>query len=104
MRRVCKAPSLDRHGPMHAPARLAEISEERKAGETPPPEAVRTFLRWFRAERRGRKIVAHIRSVLSALAIETEPDFEAAYIDSLIGFVSPKHAVTARKTLAAEAV
>jgi CBS domain-containing protein len=43
---------------------------------------VRDFLRHFGAERRGAVKVQAIRAVLDSLGLETDPDFETAWIDS----------------------
>lgn len=45
---------------------------------------VRDLLRMFRAERRGPNKVNDIRSALNELGLETEPDFESAWIDRRI--------------------
>jgi CBS domain-containing protein len=47
---------------------------------------VREFLSWFGAYRRGYWIVRQIRDALQEAGLETEPDFESAYIDSPIQF------------------
>jgi len=68
--------------------RLKDISESLKAGNSPNPVSTRTFLSWFSAQRRGYWIVRDIRAQLKELEIKTVPDFESAYIDGLIGFVT----------------
>jgi hypothetical protein len=40
-----------------------------------------TFLRHFGAERRGAVKVQAIRNILNSLDLETDPDFETAWID-----------------------
>ena len=75
---------------MKVPDRLSEIAEQLANGQSPPPETVRTFIRWFGAYRRGNWIVREIRNVLKKLNIETKPDFNSAYIDSKITFVRSK--------------
>jgi hypothetical protein len=66
--------------------KLENISNQLKNGVAPPREYVRSFLRWFGAERRGYRIVQYIRRVLKEYGIVTTPDFEYAYIDASIGF------------------
>ena len=66
--------------------KLQDISDQLKKGVAPPRERVRAFLRWFVAERRGYRVVRHIRSSLTKYGITTIPDFEYAYIDGSIGF------------------
>lgn len=72
------------------PTRLNEIAEQVKNGETPQKETVRTLLAWFGAQRRGFYIVYDIRDALKKLGLQTSPDFEFAYIDSLVEFI-PAH-------------
>ena len=66
--------------------RLGEVAEGLKAGSTSPPETVRTLLSWFDAKRRGYWVVQTIREALDTAGLTTEPDFEAAYIDSPVVF------------------
>jgi hypothetical protein len=47
---------------------------------------VREFLSWFGAQRRGYWIVTGIREALSKAKLQTDPDFQSAYIDSPITF------------------
>jgi hypothetical protein len=58
-----------------------------KNGVNPQSETVRAFLLWFYAERRGYRVVNHIRSALAQYRVSTSPDFEDAYIDGYITFV-----------------
>ncbi len=51
-----------------------------------PSVTVRELLKRFNAQRRGIHVVNKIRSALSAYQLETIPDFEGEYIDSLIAF------------------
>jgi len=67
--------------------KLKAISAQLKQGVVPPKESVRSFLRWFYAERRGYNVVVSIRQELKKHGIATSPDFEVQYIDHLIGFV-----------------
>jgi len=68
--------------------KLKAISAQLKKGVVPPKESVRSFLRWFGAERRVPNHVSRIRQDLKKHVIATKPDFEIQYIDGLIGFVS----------------
>jgi len=73
---------------------LQQIHDQIKKGVVPPPQTVRSFLLWFGAERRGYNIVRRIRSTLESLDLDTDPEFEYAYIDGSITFV-PAGAKTA---------
>lgn len=64
--------------------RLLELAERLKRGEPPEMLTVRDFLSWFSAQRRGYWIVLSIRGALKKAGLVTQPDFEAAYIDSTI--------------------
>lgn len=68
--------------------RLAEIAEQLNQGNQPPPETVRTLLKWFGAQRRGYYISEIIDKALTQRGIKTQPDFRYAYIDSPVAFVS----------------
>lgn len=67
--------------------KLKSIAAQLKQGVVPPRESVRSFLRWFYAERRGYHVVSQIRRELERHGVATSPDFESHYIDGLIGFV-----------------
>lgn len=69
---------------MSASDRLRGIAASIKDGGEERQVSVRTFLAWFGAQRRGYWIVKGIRETLTECGLETEPDFEAAYIDSQI--------------------
>lgn len=69
------------------PEQLQEAAEQLKKGRQPKENTVRELLAWFDAERRAKNIVQRIREALAELSIETEPDFESAYIDSSISFI-----------------
>jgi CBS domain-containing protein len=59
---------------------------------------VSTLLTWFGAERRLPATIEKIRDAFAKLKIESEPDFEFAYLDAAIKFVrldSVKHPVEA---------
>lgn len=72
---------------LSAPHQLEGMAEKIRNGVVPPTKTVRTFLGWFEAERRGYVIVSNIRSTLEQVGLETDPDFEYAYIDGHISFV-----------------
>jgi len=72
---------------MAIPEELREIVEKVNAGKRPSVK-VRRFLSWFEAERRGYKIVRSIRRSLKRVKLTTIPDFEGAFIDSRISFVT----------------
>jgi len=65
--------------------KLTSISEAVERGES-PRETVRTILSWFDAQRRGYFVVSTIRATLEKAGLTTEPDFESAFIDSLVTF------------------
>lgn len=67
--------------------KLKAISAQLKQGVVPPKESVRSFLRWFYAERRGYNVVLSIRRELKKHGVATSPDFEFQYIDGYIRFV-----------------
>ena len=73
---------------MKIPERLKEIAEQLESGNWPSPETVRTFIGWFGVQRRGYEIVRDIRKTLDGLGIQTKPDFNSAFIDSRITFVT----------------
>jgi hypothetical protein len=62
------------------------LAEQLRAGKDVPSPTVREFLAWFDAQRRGYAIVERIRQALSNANLQTDPDFESAYIDSPIRF------------------
>lgn len=65
-------------------SKLKTIAESLRSGGDEPTMTVRTFLSWFGAQRRGYWIVAGIREELTRTGVTTDPDFESAYIDSVI--------------------
>lgn len=71
---------------MEKRASLTEIKERLDKGEQVSQVSVREFLSWFGAQRRGVWVTSKIRDALDEAGIQTDPDFESAYIDSLIGF------------------
>lgn len=66
--------------------RLNEIANDLREGKEPTTVTVREFLSWFSSQRRGYWIVKWIRDFLEKASLCTEPDFESAYIDSVISF------------------
>jgi CBS domain-containing protein len=69
---------------------LEPIAQMLRKGGTPAPITVRQLLSWAGAQRRGYWIVRYIRTKLAENELETAPDFESAYIDSLINFALSK--------------
>jgi CBS domain-containing protein len=66
--------------------KLADISQRLLNRSEVEPVTVREFLSWFGAQRRGSFIVFRIRFELEKAGLTTFPDFESAYLDSLIRF------------------
>jgi hypothetical protein len=66
---------------------LKSISAELRKGNAASSVTVREFLSWFGAERRGYWLVASIRDRLKEYGLQTQPDFESAFIDSPIQFL-----------------
>jgi CBS domain-containing protein len=71
--------------PVQIPPQLKQIADDNGADRT---VSVRTMLSWFGAERRGYWKVKDIRKALNKLKLRTVPDFEQAWIDAQITFVS----------------
>jgi CBS domain-containing protein len=69
------------------PEELQEIAERVKKGQR-PRASVRTLLRWFGSERRGFRKVRVIRRALKRAKLTTTPDFDGAFIDSQVTFIS----------------
>jgi CBS domain-containing protein len=67
--------------------KLQEISRQVQQGGQ-PTETVRALLSWYwDSQRRGRWIVRAIRNELDRLKLDTQPNFEWAYIDGPVTFV-----------------
>jgi predicted transcriptional regulator len=65
--------------------KLTEIKERLEKNEKVDPVSVRTFLSWFwSSQRRGWWVVKTIKESLLEAQLETVPDFNEVYIDSLI--------------------
>ena len=75
---------------MHGVSFLEEIAHRMKneasGGAKPKPEqiTVRNLLGKFAYQRRSKFIVSHIRNALEKLELRVVPDFEFAYIDSIV--------------------
>ena len=69
------------------PERLNEIAKQLKKGVTPARVTVREILGWLEVSRRGSFVNWRIRRTLEEAGLETQPDFEWAYIDGHINFV-----------------
>jgi len=69
------------------PGELQEIAERVHKGQR-PRASVRTLLRWFGSERRGFRKVRVIRRALKRAKLTTTPDFEGAFIDSQVTFLT----------------
>lgn len=69
---------------MDIPEKIRWAADRLKQGHRINRITVRDFLLHFGAERRGTAKVQGIRSILDSLDLETEPDFETAWIDGLI--------------------
>ena len=68
--------------------KLAAIADQLLKGSSPPKESLRALLLWFDAERRGYRVVRRIRNALRRHGLTTVPDFEEAYIDAELAFVT----------------
>jgi CBS domain-containing protein len=69
---------------MEVPSKITFAAERLRQGHRINRLTVRDFLRHFGAERRGAVKVQAIRNILDSLALETDPDFETAWIDGPI--------------------
>ncbi len=69
------------------PDQLKSIKERIDKNEKIEPISVRTFVSWYWGyQRRSYWIVKQIKASLKEVKLETFPDFNSAYIDSLIEF------------------
>ncbi len=66
---------------MDIPERIVSAAQRLKEGHRINRITVRDFLRHFGAERRGAVKIQSIRNILDSLDLETDPDFETAWID-----------------------
>src|SRR5438552_1680794 len=69
---------------MEVPYKVNYAAQRLKQGHRVNRITVRDFLRHFGAERRGAVKVEAIREILDSLDLQTEPDFENAWIDQPI--------------------
>jgi CBS domain-containing protein len=69
---------------MDVPDRIRRASRRLKEGHGAYSITVRDFLSLFGATRRGSVLVEEIRRILDSLDLQTEPDFESAWIDEPI--------------------
>jgi len=69
---------------MWIPKEIGKMAAYLKEGRRIRRITVRQLLRMFKAERRGLNKVQDIKTTLDALGLETEPDFESAWIDSRV--------------------
>lgn len=69
---------------MWIPKEVGSMATRLKEGHRVNRITVRDLLRMFRCERRGLNKVHEIRNALNSLGLETDPDFESAWIDSPI--------------------
>jgi CBS domain-containing protein len=69
---------------MDIPHKIQHAAQRLKDGHRVNRITVRDFLRHFGAERRGAAKVEEIRGILDFLGLQTEPDFETAWIDQPI--------------------
>lgn len=65
---------------------LDKVANALRSGEESPIVTVRDFLWWFYAERRGYRIVRHIKRQLDEAGLRTVPNFEHVWIDANITF------------------
>lgn len=68
------------------PPELDAVAEALKEGRAVEPVQVRVFLSWFDAQRRGMHVVRYIREQMQVVGVETDPDFEAAWIETPVTF------------------
>lgn len=70
---------------MFIPREIGRAADKLKAGRRWVKRiTVRELLAMFKAERRGTSKVQEIRAALDHLGLKTDPDFESAWIDSLV--------------------
>ncbi len=68
---------------MSVPKQLQDVAEEVRQGKR-PTVTVRQLLSWFYSERRGFRVVSHIRSALREVQLKTVPDFDWIHLDGTI--------------------
>lgn len=65
---------------------LEGIREKLEKGVAPERVTVRELLSWFGASRRGNRVVRAVRGALEKHGLDTQPDFELAWIDASVQF------------------
>src|SRR5437016_10673166 len=75
---------LRRSGSVDVPEKILFAAERLREGRRINRITVRDFLRHCGAERRGAAKIQKIRGILDSLNLDTEPDFETAWIDGPI--------------------
>jgi CBS domain-containing protein len=68
--------------------KLNSIAQQLKKGVTQERITVREILGWLNVSRRGSNVNWWVRRALEEAGLETQPDFEWAYIDGPIKFVA----------------
>ena len=68
--------------------KLNEIARQIKNGVTPEKITVRDILGFLSVSRRGNNVNRRIRHALEQAGLETQPDFEGAYVDAPIRFIA----------------
>lgn len=68
------------------PPQLRDIANRLNQGERVNRRSIESLLGWFLAKRRGASVIANIRSALSSLGLETDPDFAVGEPADLISF------------------
>jgi hypothetical protein len=69
---------------MDVPNRIRHAAERLRQGHRVYRMTVRDFLGHFGAERRGAVKVEEIQTILDSLGLETDPNFQSAWIDEPI--------------------
>ena len=69
---------------MNVPLQIKLRAEKLKQGRKVYKMTVRNFLGYFGAERRGAVRVEAIQEILNSLGLDTEPNFQSAWIDGYI--------------------
>jgi hypothetical protein len=69
---------------MDVPNRIQYVAKQLRQGHKVNRITVRNFLGYFGAERRGAVTVEAIQNILGSLGLETEPNFQNAWIDEPI--------------------
>ena len=67
--------------------KFEDISQQIDKGVTPSKVSVRQILAWLRVSRRGNNVNWLVRCALEHAGLETQPEFEWAYVDLPLKFV-----------------